>query len=112
MMIHWEDLAEEDRRTFGNGCTFVPDFIFTASCQIHDFVYSRGGSLWYKFRGDWHMASKMWSDSYLGWHYIVTIVYWLGLTLLPIPYIIFTYGRWRTIEEILIKDKKNASRRL
>ncbi len=100
------DLTPEQQATYGDGCSFVPDFHFTASCRHHDFNYERGGSVLYKFKADWDMCRLMWADSYKWWHYVVTVTYWLGLTLLPIPYFVFTYGKWRTIEEILERDKR------
>lgn len=101
----FSDLTPEQQATFGNGCTFVPDFIFTANCRHHDFNFGRGGSILDKFQADWDMCRLMWSDSSKWWHYVITIIYYLGLTLLPFSYFFFTYGRWRTIEEILEADR-------
>ena len=106
MKPHFSDLTEEQQSEFGDGCTFVPDFIFTASCRHHDFNYTRGGWFKEKFKADYDMCRLMWADSYLLWHYAVTIIYWLGLTLLPFSYFFFAYGRWRTIEEILEEDSQ------
>lgn len=54
----------------------------------------------------------MWADSTNLWHYFVTIVYWLGLTLLPFPYLAFTWSkRYLTKEEILSLDRIDKARR-
>ena len=106
---HFSNLSTLEQDTFGNGCTFVPDFIFTANCRHHDFNYSRGGWLRDKIKADWDMCRLMWQDSHLWWHYIVTVIYWLGLTFLPVSYVPFTYGRWRTIEEIIKKDNERKT---
>lgn len=101
MKHSFSDLSREERDTFGNGCTFVPDFIFTASCQHHDFNYSRGGGLRDKLQADWDMCRHMWSDSSKAWHYLVTALYWLGLTLLPFSYFFFYWSKeYRSLDEI------------
>lgn len=97
----FSDLTEEQRSHFGDGCSYVPDFIFTADCRHHDFNYSRGGYLIDKIDADWNMCRLMWADSSLWWHYVVTLLYWLGLTFLPFSYFSFTYGDWLSLEEIL-----------
>lgn len=100
------DLTPEEQANFGDGCTWVPDFIFTASCQHHDFNYYRGGGIKDKLKADWDMARLMWHDSTKFWHFLVTIIYWVGLTILPIPYIMFDWGRYKTLEEIKSKESK------
>lgn len=102
----FSNLTLEQQSLFGNGCTFVPDFIFTANCRHHDFNYGRGGWLRDKLKADWDMCKYMWADSRLWWHYVVTVAYWAGLTFLPFPYFFFTWGRYRTLEEILKNDSK------
>jgi hypothetical protein len=108
-MKHFSNLTGRQQESFGNGCTFVPDFIFTANCRHHDFNYCRGGNILNKLKADWDMASHMWSDSSKLWHYTVTAIYLAGLILLPISYLFFTYGYWRSIEEILQIDKEAKS---
>ncbi len=107
------DLTPEERAEFGNGCTLVPDFIFTASCRQHDFNYSRGGYIFAKIRDDWNLCYRMMNDAIASsrpiLYSIVSVVYFIGLTMLPLPYFKFTWGRYRTIEEILIKDKIKKS---
>lgn len=111
MKVSWHDLTPSEQATFGNGCSFVPDFIFTANCRQHDFNYTRGGYLRDKIKADWDMCTHMWSDSRFLWHYAVTIIYWLGLTFLPFPYFAFRYGRYLTVYEILLLDKAEKIRR-
>ncbi len=58
------------------------------------------------------MCRHMWADSSLWWHYVVTIVYWLGLTFLPFPYFNFMWSkRYLTKEEILSLDRIDKARR-
>lgn len=111
MKTHWHDLTPAEQASFGNGCTIVPDFIFTANCRQHDFNYGRGRGLSDKIKADWDMCAHMWKDSFLWWHYAVTITYWLGLTLLPFSYFFFAWSRtYRSKEEILLRDKLTKMR--
>lgn len=105
----FSNLTLQQQTSFGNGCTFVPDFIFTADCRHHDFNYVRGGWLKDKIKADWDMCRHMWHDSYKWWHYVVTVVYWVGLTVLPFPYFFFNWGRYLTLEEILAEDLKDKT---
>jgi len=107
----FSDLTPEQQATFGNGCTWVPDFHYTASCRHHDANYIRGFSLRDKLKADWDMCRLMWADSSKWWHYLVTIVYYLGLTLLPFSYFFFEWGsRYKTIEEILEYDAQKKGK--
>ena len=106
MKPHFTDLTPEQQATFGNGCTFVPDFHYTASCRHHDFNYVRGYRLVDKLKADWDMCRLMWADSHKWYHYIVTTLYYLGLTFLPFSYLFFHWNdRYRTTEEILQIDR-------
>lgn len=106
MKPHFSDLTPDQQASFGDGCTFVPDFIFTANCRHHDWNYVRGFRLKDKIKADWDMCRLMWSDSSKLWHYIVTIIYWTGLTFLPFSYFFFHWNnRYRTTEEILEIDR-------
>jgi len=99
------DLTEEQQANFGDGCSLVPDFHFTANCRQHDFSFARGGGLRDKIKADWDLCSRMWDDSFTFWHYIITVTYWLGLTLLPFPYFLFHWGRsYNTLEKIIEID--------
>lgn len=120
MKPSFSDLTEEQQKDYGNGCGSpeyflgVPDFIFTASCRHHDFNYDRGGGLYYKIKADVDFYSHMVSDAENSkhplWYTMMATIYFLGVSLLPIPYMLFTYGRWRTIEEIVEKDKKSKKK--
>lgn len=104
----WLELTEEQKHSFGNGCSNVPDFIFTANCRQHDYNYVRGHKLKDKIKADWDMCKHMWSDSQTMLHYIVTIIYWLGLTVLPFSYFAFNWAnRYLTNDEILVLDNAN-----
>jgi hypothetical protein len=115
MKVTWSDLSAEEQATFGNGCTWVPDFIFTASCRQHDLNYTRGGYLFAKIKADYDMCSRMFHDALCSkhpWFFgCISILYFSGLTLLPFSYILFIWGRWRTKEEILSLDEKHKKRR-
>lgn len=116
MKVHWHDLTSEEQATFGNGCSWVPDFIFTANCRQHDFNYTRGGYLKDKIKADFELCVRIYTDSlhHRWWFFYqwIGIVYFLGLTLLPFSYIAFDWGRWRTKEEILERDMMNKSQAL
>lgn len=109
MKPSWFDLSPTEQQYFGNGCSWVPDFIFTASCRQHDFGYSRGGYLRDKIKADYDLCIRMFDDAFahrLWFFYMwVGVIYFAGLTLLPFSYFKFTWGRWRTIPEILACDK-------
>lgn len=98
-------LTQEQQKNFGDGCSSVPDFMFTADCRHHDFNYSRGGTIKDKFKADIDLFRFMLKDSILPWQYGVSLVYFLGLVLLPFSYFHFTYGKYRELEDILTLDK-------
>ena len=102
--VHWSDLSPQEQSLFGDGCTFVPDFIFTANCRQHDLNYSRGGWLFDKLNADFDMCRRMWDDSQTFTHYAATLSYYLGLTLLPFSYFFFEWGEYKTLEEIIADD--------
>ena len=84
--------------------------MFFASCAQHDFNYERGGWFYDKLKADVDFWAAMVSDAGdtkwpLGWSLVAT-VYFLGVSFLPFSYFVFSYGRWRTLEEILKRDKK------
>lgn len=113
---------------YGNGCGLyarflnVPDFIFTASCNHHDFNYQRGcganhwyenlwkAPFWYtKANVDFftHMlrdayayrGSDLKSLMYMG----IALIYFVGVMLFSWPW--FTTGPWRSLSDITgIKD--------
>lgn len=108
MKATWSDLSPEEQLAFGNGCTWVPDFIFTASCRHHDFNYTRGGYLFSKVKADYDLCVRMFDDAFahrLWFLYMwVGVFYFIGLTCLPFSYLKFTWGRWRTKYEVLERD--------
>lgn len=126
-MIHWSDLTPEEQADYGNGCGAyanflnVPDFIFTASCRQHDFYYSIGcganywyENIWkfpyYKVRADLHFGYWMLRDSYLWWHYIVAVVYTMGVLVAPLAWWLFDGGPWKTIDQVLQNDRDEKRR--
>jgi hypothetical protein len=114
MKVTWSDLSAEEQATFGNGCTWVPDFIFTARCTQHDFNYTRGGYLFAKIKADYDLCVRMFDDAFAHryWYLYmwVGVIYFLGLAFLPFSYFKFTWGRWRIKEEILAEDRRLKQR--
>lgn len=112
MKQHFQNLTPEQQSVYGNGCGVrgfnVPDFVFTASCRHHDFNFERGSGTWWKApyyytKANWDFFALMWSDCYLWYHYIIAVIYFVVVMLVSWPW--FTVGRWRTMEEILARDK-------
>ena len=100
---------------YGNGCgpgarlLNIPDFIFTANCNHHDFNYQRGcgAQHWYEniwkapywfTKANWDMAVSMWDDSHKWWHYLVSIAYPVGSQIGGWPW--FRIGPWRSLKEM------------
>jgi len=111
----FSDLTPEQQATFGNGCTFVPDFNHQAKCSIHDFVYCRGYSLSDKIKGDWDMCRLMLVGNIYVHEFVLSLfiapIYWLGLTFLPFSYFFFEWGnRYRTIKEIVEYDAQKKGK--
>ncbi len=117
----YSDLSPEQKATFGNGCGLyarflnVPDFIFTASCNQHDFNYRRGvganhwyENLWkfpyYYIKANWDFYTHMLADASKWWHYVVATIYFIVVTFVSFPF--FDGGRFKSIEEIMHLDKK------
>ena len=115
MKLHWSDLTPEERARYGDGCGAlakgfkVPDFIFTASCKQHDFGYARGGWPWHKAKADWDFYRHMLIDA---WQYpwlqafiysCLATIYFIVVFTISWPF--FTYGKWRSKEEILLTDQ-------
>lgn len=111
MKPSWSELTQEEKQSFGNGCSIVPDFMFTASCRQHDFNYTRGGGIKDKIKADWDLCRLMFVDALYSRHPYFYIwfapIYFIGLMIPPIPYIKFNFGRYRTKEEILKEDREN-----
>lgn len=116
MKVSWIDLTPQEQANYGNGCGLplvflnVPDFMFTASCRQHDFNYERGGGLYYKIKADVDFFSAMIYDAGFTkhptfWCFVATI-YFIGVSLNPISYFVFSYGDWRTKQEILDRDAR------
>lgn len=105
MKATFSDLTIEQQQNFGDGCSWVPDFIFTASCRHHDFNYGRGGNVLDKIKADYDLCRLMWNDAQKPLEYLITGLYWLGLSTLPLPYFFFTYGPYRDKEDILDLDR-------
>lgn len=66
--LRWRYLSKLERRAIANGCggkggkVPVPDFLFTASCDHHDFNYWLGGSERDRRKADWQFYQAMLED--------------------------------------------------
>ena len=117
MKLHWSDLTEEQKTQVGIGCGpgkvafFIPQFIFKASCVQHDFYYNRGGYLFEKIEADLFFYAFMLSDinqSNFHWlrktfYLICASVYFLLVSTFGL--LGFTWGRYRTLEEVVVYNK-------
>jgi hypothetical protein len=68
-MLHYSDLTPEQKKIICNGCgpkgnmVPVPDFLFTASCDQHDFHYWRGCTEADRFHADNEFLLAMIKDA-------------------------------------------------
>lgn len=124
--VRWSQLTKIEQANFGDGCTFVPDFIFTKTCNAHDFYYSIGcgANHWYEnlWKAPYHKISEDLRMGYYGicdalrlrhlfWSplfVLIIIVYTIGLIPLSWPY--FTYGAWRSLGQVLKTDQDKKDR--
>lgn len=96
-----------------NGCGgkftywLLPDFIFTESCNQHDFYYERGGDIFDKLEADLmfmaHMIKQI-NDHKDRWykkigHFLLAIVYFIGVFTLGL--FGWEWGDYRSYEEII-----------
>jgi hypothetical protein len=116
MQPTFTDLTTEQQSNYGNGCGLrwlpVPSFNFSASCRHHDFNFERGSEVWWKApyyynKANWDFLTHMWKDCMEWYHYPIAVLYFVAVQLISWPF--FTVGRWRTIEEILERDKRHKS---
>lgn len=110
MKPSFTDLPIEVQQTFGNGCTGVLDFCFTASCRQHDFSFTRAGGLYDFLKANWDFYTHMLDDASKSYHYIVATVYFIGVNLIgwvKFPWTAWWRGNYRTIDEIIQIDKED-----
>lgn len=126
MKVQWRHLSQEEQQAYGNGCGLsarwlnVPDFIFRARCQQHDFYYERGcgatglmqnivNGIYYKLLADWQFFYQMFNDARVSKKPIIyatiSVIYLIGVAINPIAWYAFTYGQWQTKEQILERDR-------
>ena len=71
MILGWSDLNADERALVANGCGGkgslipVPDWLFGASCDQHDFYYWRGGTEDDRRKADWQFYLAMREDARL-----------------------------------------------
>lgn len=139
MRPQYTQLSKEQRLSYGNGCGLsakwlrVPQFIFEASCRHHDFNYERGTSykqiskyriinaIWYiflfirwKLKADINFYYYMLKDAARSqrplFYSVCATVYYLGVLFAPMAWIAFTGGSWRSVDEILARDREQKDK--
>lgn len=115
------DLSDTEQINYGNGCGLyerflnVPDFAFEASCRHHDFNYSRGvgADKWWQnlyrwpffyCKANWDFVYYMFKDATAWWHYLVAIVYFMGVMIGSWPW--FSGGPWKSVSDLLEEDSQ------
>lgn len=114
--VRWSDLTLEQQMNFDCSCGFkkyfaIPQFIFKASCCQHDLYYRRGGDIFDKAFADVMFYAYMLEDivdldrSFFvkAFYFKMATLYFLAVTLFGC--FAFTWGRYRTIDEILQNGK-------
>ena len=111
-MLHYRDLTQEQKKQICNGCggksSFipVPEFLFHASCDHHDFYYWRGGTeedrkkaddAFYHFMGlDIVNEDSRFKRMYYSlWAY----TYYKAVRIFGKKY--FSYGRQKTMKDLI-----------
>jgi len=120
MKVSFTELTKQEQDSFGNGCGLqarllrVPQFIFKASCRQHDFNYSRGGYIKDKIKADWDFLQAMLEDSKLSskplFYAIMSITYFMGVSLNPVSFWSFVWGAYLPREDILKRDYQRKNK--
>lgn len=128
MKPKFSDLTPEQQATFGNGCSFVPDFCFGEVCKKHDWFYGIGcgANYWYEnlWKGPYHKLGEdlrmLYYNMLVSLKYkkiflrplliLLSVAFYFGLTLLPFSWFFFTYGPWKTVEEVVQNDQEKKHR--
>ena len=113
MKPHFSDLTPEQQATFGNGCGLqakllrVPQFIFKASCNQHDFNYIRGGQFKDFTKANMDFFKAMLIDASNSdkplFYSLMSYIYLLGVTVFGV-FAFHWSNEYRTLEEILAYD--------
>lgn len=109
--MKFSELTHEQIEQISNGCgrkggyLKPPNFIFTASCDHHDFHYWVGGNEYDRWEADWKFYLAMLQDAYdLGnwftriWYYLLAWVYYQAVR--KFGRVAFHYGRKHTLEDL------------
>lgn len=105
--MKYAELAPEDLAKITNGCgrkggyLDPPDWIFTASCDHHDYHYWVGGNEYDRWEADWKFYHAMLQDAYdkgnfitRYWYYFLAWTYYQAVR--KFGRVAFHYGRKRT----------------
>lgn len=104
-MLHYSDLTTKQKEMIGNGCGAkgflikIPNFLFLASCNQHDFYYWRGGLEDDRKYADDKFYELMkqdagWNVFYQSWAFI----YWFFVR--RFGRIFFSYGDMKDITDL------------
>ena len=110
--LQWSKLTDTQRKKMGGGCgpgkamLFIPQFIFKASCEQHDFYYRRGGTIFDKAEADvmfFAFMLKDIADSPKHWtkkllYVAAAKIYFILVSVFG--YFAFTFGHYRTLREL------------
>lgn len=110
--LQWSKLTARQRRQLGGGCGpgkamfFIPQFIFKASCQQHDFYYRRGGSLFDKAEADLMFFAYMAKDIAESDKCWLKKLFYFGMAKMYFILVcvfglfVFKFGHYRTLKEL------------
>ena len=110
-MLKYSQLTCEQQMTIGNGCgggksaLFIPDFVFYADCNQHDFYYWRGGSLKDKIVADSWFYYYMVKDLGMEDCIFKKVFYFLMATIYYIMVLVFgcfffNWGNQKTLTDL------------
>lgn len=110
-MLKFSQLTAEQSESISNGCgpmvrfLRLPQFIFEARCDQHDFYYWRGGNIWNKIVADYWFYYYMLKDVGKQRHIEGKVFYFLMATIYYIMvsvfgFIFFNFGKRKTMIDI------------
>ena len=110
-MLSYSDLTPDQQRAIGNGCgggktaLFIPNFIFYADCNQHDFYYWRGGNLKHKIIADYWFYYYMVKDVGMEdcivkkvFYFLMATIYYIMVTVFGIFF--FNWGKQRIKKDL------------
>jgi len=111
MKLKYSDLTSKEKAIICNGCggkgsiINPPNFMFTASCNHHDFNYWRGGTEVDRLKADWRFLKAMLRDSlyienlaFFISHIVIACLYFIAVRIAGWNY--FNYGKYKTLKDL------------